>query len=296
VIGNSFSWLQICPRYKIDKEGDRILNNSEMYLRVASRANEYFHTSDRDSEVGYQREVNCALELTSWRLIKYQSSADALDTSLLLASQLVIIQDPETLTNLTIQRDVLENLEDGKKLLKSSYIPLDGSAVSSSTTTAAANELSEGFDDMNNIDDDAKDIILEPENEGFINSNHYWYIEAHSLLVGGPILWKTDLIRFKHMNSNLYLKYQVLDDNDSYGGNSVIFTTTSNPYVQGTLFLLNELKDPDIFQDGKQATLWTFYNYITEVMKGDSSDITTLLPDICALGNMVVEEFKVPTE
>ena len=46
VIGNSFSWLQICPRYKIDKEGDRILNNSEMYLRVASRSNEYFHTSD----------------------------------------------------------------------------------------------------------------------------------------------------------------------------------------------------------------------------------------------------------
>jgi hypothetical protein len=44
--GSPFSWIQLSPRYKIDKDGDKILSNTEIYLRVAERANEFVHCSD----------------------------------------------------------------------------------------------------------------------------------------------------------------------------------------------------------------------------------------------------------
>jgi hypothetical protein len=71
--GNAFSWLQIYPRFKIDKEGDRVLSRAEMYLKVAERNNEFLHSADRPPLSGNFREVNCALESTSWRLLRYHT-------------------------------------------------------------------------------------------------------------------------------------------------------------------------------------------------------------------------------
>ena len=50
--GNIYSWLQVCPRYKIDREGDKIRNKSEVYLKVSERSNEYIHRADRDPLLG----------------------------------------------------------------------------------------------------------------------------------------------------------------------------------------------------------------------------------------------------
>eukprot|EP00981_Chlorochromonas_danica_P009425 scaffold2674_cov159-Ochromonas_danica.AAC.3 len=36
--GDAYSWIQICPRYKIDRDGDRILSNAEVFLKVAERS------------------------------------------------------------------------------------------------------------------------------------------------------------------------------------------------------------------------------------------------------------------
>ncbi|KAJ1384873.1 inositol 1,4,5-trisphosphate/ryanodine receptor-domain-containing protein, partial [Ochromonadaceae sp. CCMP2298] len=85
VLGCSTSWLQILPRYKIDREGDRILSRSEVYLRSAERHNEYIHRADRDPLPGSSREVNCSLESTSWRLNIFRSSTDSLDANIILA-------------------------------------------------------------------------------------------------------------------------------------------------------------------------------------------------------------------
>ena len=41
--GDNYSWLKIIPRFNIDKEGDSIKDNNEMYLTIAERIGEYIH-------------------------------------------------------------------------------------------------------------------------------------------------------------------------------------------------------------------------------------------------------------
>lgn len=66
VNGSAFSWIQITPRFKIDKEGDRVLNYAELYLKVAERSNEFLHTADRSPQAEQLREVVlCIILVTS---------------------------------------------------------------------------------------------------------------------------------------------------------------------------------------------------------------------------------------
>ena len=62
--GNVHSWIQFMPRFKIDKEGDRILGNSEVYIRLAERPTEHIHSAEKAPKKGKYREVNCSLEKT----------------------------------------------------------------------------------------------------------------------------------------------------------------------------------------------------------------------------------------
>eukprot|EP01034_Spumella_vulgaris_P027013 gene27013-33673_t len=175
VDGNAFSWLQLCPRFKIDKDGDRVLNHTELYLKAAERNGEYIHIADRDPVPGHDREVNCALEATSWRLNIYQSSLESSDSSVLLASQVVFINDPETKTNLTVCTSKVESLEDDEE---------DAENREPSQDDDKPSEFTHEFGDL--ILDDAKVVNDQ------INSNFLWFLESSSMLVGGPIKWKTD--------------------------------------------------------------------------------------------------------
>ena len=81
--GSAFSWIQITPRFKIDKDGDRVLTNAEMYLKFLERPSEYIHVADMSPVGDRLREVNCSLETSAWKMTIYQSSLDyklALDT------------------------------------------------------------------------------------------------------------------------------------------------------------------------------------------------------------------------
>ena len=99
--GDNFSWINIIPRFNIDKEGDAIRDNNEMYLTIAERAGEYIHSAHQIHD-GKLREVNCSLEASSWKLNIFRSSLDRLETGRLLASDLVVINDPETRNKLSI--------------------------------------------------------------------------------------------------------------------------------------------------------------------------------------------------
>ncbi|KAJ1428063.1 hypothetical protein B484DRAFT_450044, partial [Ochromonadaceae sp. CCMP2298] len=204
VNGNAYSWLQIQPRFKIDKEGDRILSSAEAYLKAAERGSEYIHSADIDPGVGCGREVNCSLESTSWRLNIFQSSSDAVDKTLLLASQLIYIHDPETLSNLAVRERQVESL-DGE----------DGS-------------FKDGVEEG---------VVLMPMVEGPLNSRFLWFLESPSVLIGGPIKWKTDQMRLKHMNTGLYLCQKTSPEPKP----SWIYGTTDDRSVSGTLFNINEL-------------------------------------------------------
>ena len=50
--GNTYSWLNIVPRYKVDREGDVINNGVEFYLKVTLRHSEYIHCSDNKPRQG----------------------------------------------------------------------------------------------------------------------------------------------------------------------------------------------------------------------------------------------------
>ena len=98
--GSTYSWIQILPRYKINRNGDRILNRTEVLLKVAERSNEYIHCSNNsnfEKSLTY-REVNCSLEKSSWQINMFLSSQDAINKKLLLAGQLVYIREPESLS------------------------------------------------------------------------------------------------------------------------------------------------------------------------------------------------------
>ena len=99
--GSAFSWLNLLPRYKIDREGDRILSNTEVVLKVAERSNEFIHCSEKSPPAGCCHEVNCSLETTPWRLSLFHSM-DSSDSQFILASQVVYLHDPETHSNVTV--------------------------------------------------------------------------------------------------------------------------------------------------------------------------------------------------
>jgi hypothetical protein len=45
--GSVLSWLKLVPRYKINREGEQITNNSEIFLKIAEKTNEFMHCAER---------------------------------------------------------------------------------------------------------------------------------------------------------------------------------------------------------------------------------------------------------
>ncbi|RYH19880.1 hypothetical protein EON65_25415, partial [archaeon] len=248
--GNAFSWLQISPRFKIDKEGDKVRNSSELYLKVAERANEFIHTADRNPLPGKFKEVNCAFESTSWKLCIYQSSVDASDRSLLLASQLVYISDPETRSAISTKQRPLKSLDDEH-------------------SHDEAEELGEESEDGENA---VGAVILEAmSHSDHFNSNYLWFVYKHTLISGGPIYWKTDLVRFRHMNSGRYMCLIVRTvERNGMSAEDLSFSTTDDPEAQGTLFSISEINsNAKALGNGKavqigQGGVWLERGEVTE--------------------------------
>jgi len=110
--GSTDSWLQLMPRFKINKEGDKIANGSEVLLRVAERLGEYIHCADKGPPPRRLREINSSTDAqTPWRLTIFTSVNDQMhrnlidsapkelkDKDVLVGGDLVIIRDPETHT------------------------------------------------------------------------------------------------------------------------------------------------------------------------------------------------------
>ena len=212
--GNPFSWLQLLPRYKIDREGDRILSATEAYLKVSERPNEYVHCADKDPVVGVglvnYREINCSLENTSWRLNKFQSSTSLMDKNVLLPGQLVSIQEPESQSHVSVFSKLQSVQTSPPNQMES-----ENSVISFKMATSG-------------------DVVFLPEDEECFNSNILWVIESKALTTGGPIAWKSEPIRFRHFNTGVYLAMELTDDDTTH------MVTSSVSSVTGTLFNVYE--------------------------------------------------------
>ena len=273
--GNVFSWIQLLPRYKIDREGDRISNNTELVMHVSERPSENIHCADRAPGGRRLREVNASMESGSpWRLNIFQSSKNGIDPALLNAGQLVYIRDPEFFANL----QVFVGPVDAKALLKAAEEeqtitgdhPDEGSVTKSMASAKSPRSDNEPQEEENEDEEEAEDesinsadefvedygkIILKPANEDALDSNSIWVLESKSLVRGGPIQWKQDQVYLRHLNTGKYLS--TLDTGeDEYVMDSCLFTIVDEPTEKHSLFTIYELHSQnDSLQTNKAIQL-----------------------------------------
>lgn len=218
--GNSLSWIQVSPRYKINKDGDKVLSETETKLNIFERTGEFVHCASKNPKPGYFREVNCSMEDSSWRLAVFQKSEHTGDPSLIMAHQLVTIMDPETQSFLKILID--SNVEEG----------IDDKE-----------ELGEAIERVH----DLGEVVLEPAKKHF-DSNSIWVIEKDFQKDGGPISWKTEhKLKLRHLNSGAYLNLQASFRPPSISGSRIesdqefTMVTTFDSQEPSTSFAITEL-------------------------------------------------------
>lgn len=210
------------------------MSNAEVYMKVAARNNEYIHTALREPAPGSFREINCSLELTSWRLSIYQSSTDNMQKSLLLASQLIYIHDPETKSYLSVLPAEKEETD------------LLGITTDSNSVDPLSNRPhSLGIPHSLQEDEEVLDLpaVLVPAPSDALDSNFLWMLEGSHFLTGGAIKWKTEQVRFKHFNSGKYLYLETLLDvaEDGTTTRTMTMRCTHDRHVPETLFSINEV-------------------------------------------------------
>ncbi len=209
--GTVYSWLVVTPRFKIDRDGDEVQDLSEMYLKVSERLNEYIHCAERCLP-GNDREINCSLELTPWRMCIFQSASDSKNENLVLASQIVYINDPETLANMVILEPELDQLDPDPDEVD------EGSAVEGDEEEEEEDEEDQKNEDDSNMHNYGN-LVLRPQLPGdAVDSRALWALELKSITVGGPILWRNTQVKLKNVCLGCYLElvttYEIDEDGD----------------------------------------------------------------------------------
>jgi len=209
--GNMFSWLVVTPRFKIDRDGDQVQDASEMYLKVSERLNEFLHCAERVT-VGHDREINCSLEQTPWRLNIFQSATDAQQEALVLASQLVYINDPETLANMAILEPELEQFDPDPEDLDEEDEEFDEEFDEDEEPADKEEDMEEHHHNYGNL-------VLRPQVAGdAIDSRALWALELKSISAGGPIFWRNTQVKLKNVCTGYYLElvttYEIDEDGD----------------------------------------------------------------------------------
>ncbi len=258
--GSQLSWLQLLPRLKIDREGDKILANTEMLLRVAERQQEFLHCSEKEPPSGKLREVNSSIEYASpWRMSIYQSSRDTIDEKKLLIGQLISIRDPETQSFLCPFE-----LDQKSASTKKESAPKVSNADSGSDASEDESEDEKSVTSVEEYKAEFGDVVLKPMDMENLDTNALWLMEAKGLIKGGPIMWKSGQVHLRHLNSGKYLCIQTEELSDK-----TIFIMT-NTLDKSSLFQINELHSSNEFLSDSKAIQLRNGHMILE--RGDYSD------------------------
>ena len=225
--GMNESHLVIEPRFKVNQAGDPVYSNAEVKLVISERRNEFLHCATKGYFTKFA-EVNASLEATAWTMSIFQSSMDTMapNDKNLLASELIHLYDPETQSNVSVfQRPPV---------------------------------ISSGDDDMSEQSDEDSIFALSEDGQVIIEANEtpvstssLWLMETRAVVAGGPVAWKTDQVRFKHINSGKYmcmLREGRDDSEDAY-----ILGVTDNQEERGTLFSVTELHSSGALLEDNRA-------------------------------------------
>jgi hypothetical protein len=209
--GNSSSWIQLMPRFKIDRDGDPVLNEGEAYLRLAERPNEFLHASNSTlSGKTRSKEFNCSLEKTPWVLERYQTYLSRTSDDL-QAGDLVVIHDPETKALLRTPQDrpsVLSHPEDddNDSFIQNGSYTKDDMSESEEEDEEGDGEEKGGEDDEDGGEDIPPDQVLFDMTTSLAtpDSNAIWVVEKVDGS-GGILSWKKESFRLRHINTSKYL-------------------------------------------------------------------------------------------
>jgi hypothetical protein len=223
--GNVMSWLKVLPRFKINREGEPITNNSDVFLKVSERSNEYVHCAERPPPKFKLREVNSSLELpTPWKISLFTRAEDP---KYLLTGQLVYIRDPESLCVLSplpreivVERDGTDHrhphapgtsgtFRSDASLISNDVTYDGGSAAGYEQSSLASGEEARSDDEsVTSLDEfinEFGDIVLKPMDEDNIDTDGIFMMESKLIAKGGRVKFRADRVRFRHFNTGKYL-------------------------------------------------------------------------------------------
>jgi hypothetical protein len=170
--GDSMSWLEFMPRYKYDREGQHITNDTETYIRIHEKTSEYIHAARKVSKfaINNSKEINCSLESSCWKINIFQKASDTKTKNILLGN-LVSLQEPESSTYLTLDARRQSNTQNRANVVMSSSMQLSFSAS-----------------DCN------------------VGTNLLWMIEGEDMFHGGAVSNQGSNVALRDLNSGLYMK------------------------------------------------------------------------------------------
>jgi len=199
--GSQLSWLQVLPRYKIDKEGDKIAANSEILMKIAEKSSpEYLHVAERISDRGF-REINSSTEAAnSFRLSIFQSFLDTGAPETLMQGELVYFRDPETQAVLMPIFKTAKAHTSGKEGETSNVDDDDKSLVSYQSLGSIGS-----LESIDEFIQDNGDVVLRNVDEEDIDTNAIWVLESKTIDLGGPLKWATEPVHLRHINTGKYL-------------------------------------------------------------------------------------------
>ncbi len=168
--GDSLSCIGFMPRYRYEREGQVLTNNSEVVARVHERPGEYLHAA-KHSGSGIRTEVNCSLESSYWTLILYQRVVDVGSNSI-MAGQLVTLQDPDSLSCITLDHQIPGITERARVVMSPQY--------------------------------QARDLAA----DATVGTHLLWLVEKANVIGGGPIAIDSDIVTFRDLNTGLYMRIE----------------------------------------------------------------------------------------
>jgi hypothetical protein len=160
------------PRYKYDREGEHVSNQTETYIRVHENSSDYIHAARKVSKfaINNSKEINCSLESSCWKINIYQKASETKTKNILLGN-LVSLQEPESSTYLTLDTRRNTNTQNRANVVMSNSM-----------------QLSFSSSDCN------------------VGTNLLWMIEGEDMFHGGAVSNHGSNIALRDLNSGLYMK------------------------------------------------------------------------------------------
>ena len=272
--GTAFSGLVVMPRFKIDREGDPVSDNSDIFLTVSERRSEFLHCADRDPPPGHKPEINSSLEPTPWKMSIFQRTADGADPSVILAAEILYILDTET--NCALMPTVAENEGDddeegeggeGGREKETGGEQKDEEGEERAGEDDGEEGVGEEGDSIEpkptrvveRFSHDFGNMVLQPvDPSGAIDTRSLWIFELRVKTQGGPVLWRTTQVRLKNLFSGHYLKCSssLVRDEDGELEPHYIYSMTSDASEYGTMYTLTEINTTNkLLVAGKAYTL-----------------------------------------